>query len=144
MNLNYPALKLLYISILIVNIKSYVVIPLKSTDDLYFSKLSKKYISINDKDIINEIFHKYIFNVLYTDLIIGEPNQKSTAFILQDNFGFYFYEEFSTKELKELGYDNYLYISEGNMSTYWGPTFETAPFDFVPSNGALTADVSAI
>ena len=107
MNLNYPALKLLYISILIVNIKSYIVIPLKSTDDLYFSKLSKKDITINNKDIINEIFHKYIFNVLYTDLIIGEPNQKSTAFILQDNFGFYFYEEFSTKELKELGYDNY-------------------------------------
>ena len=107
MNLNYPALKLLYISILIVNIKSYIVIPLKSTDDLYFSKLSKKDITINNKDIINEIFHKCIFNVLYTDLIIGEPNQKSTAFILQDNFGFYFYEEFSTKELKELGYDNY-------------------------------------
>ena len=107
MNLNYPALKLLYISILIVNIKSYIVIPLKSTDDLYFSKLSKKNITINNKDIINEIFHKRIFNVLYTDLIIGEPNQKSTAFILQDNFGFYFYEEFSTKELKELRYDNY-------------------------------------
>ena len=107
MNLNNYALRSIYILILIANIKSYIVIPLKSTDDLYFYKLSKKDISISNKNVIHEIFHKYIFNALYTDLTIGEPYQKSTAFIFQDNFGFYFYEEFSTKELKELGVDNY-------------------------------------
>ena len=51
---------LLIISIVIEYGMSYIVIPLKSTDDLYFSKLSKNDISINDKEIINEIFHKSI------------------------------------------------------------------------------------
>jgi hypothetical protein len=108
---------LLIISIVIEYGMSYIVIPLKSTDDLYFSKLSKNDISINDKEIINEIFHKCIYNILYTDLIIGEPNQKATAFIFQENHGFYFYEEFSTKELKELGAINYNYYLKNKSET---------------------------
>ena len=108
---------LLIISIVIEYGMSYIVIPLKSTDDLYFSKLSKNDISINDKEIINEIFNKCIYNILYTDLIIGEPNQKATAFIFQENYGFYFYEEFSTKELKELGSSNYNFYIKNKSET---------------------------
>ena len=108
---------LLIISIVIEYGMSYIVIPLKSTDDLYFSKLSKNDISINDKEIINEIFHKSIYNILYTDLIIGEPNQKATAFIFQENHGFYFYEEFSAKELKELGSSNYNFYVKDKSET---------------------------
>ena len=88
----YFQILLVYISFLILYIKSYIVIPLKSTDDLYFSKLSINDITIDNKEIISEIFQKYINNVLYTDLIISEPNQKVTAFILPEHFGFYFYE----------------------------------------------------
>ena len=88
-------------------IQSYIIIPLHSTSDIYLSQISNEIITINDKEIINKIFSKYINNVLYTDLIIGEPNQKGTAFLSLENFGFSFYEEFSIKELKELGYLNY-------------------------------------
>ena len=107
---------LLYISILIIQSNTYIVIPLKSTDNLYISKLPKT-ISINSKEIINEIFHRYIYNVLYTDLTIGEPNQKATAFIFQDNYGFSFFEEFSMKELEELGYLNYNSYSKNKSKT---------------------------
>ena len=105
---NFFAYLRIYILIIILfSTKSYIVIPLKSTDDLYLSKISKKEISIKDTNIINQIMSKYINNVLYTDLIIGDPNQISTAFISTDNFGFSYYEEFETKELKELGNNNY-------------------------------------
>ena len=105
---NFFAYIRIYILIIILfSTKSYIVIPLKSTDDLYLSKISKKEISIKDTNIINQIMSKYINNVLYTDLIIGDPNQISTAFISTDNFGFSYYEEFETKELKELGNNNY-------------------------------------
>ena len=113
----YFQILLVYISFLILYIKSYIVIPLKSTDDLYFSKLSINDITIDNKEIISEIFQKYINNVLYTDLIISEPNQKVTAFILPENFGFYFYEEYSAKELKELGYINYNSFSRDKSET---------------------------
>ena len=108
---------LIYISILSLTIKSYIIIPLKSTDEIYFQKLSKTSLSINNKEIINEIFLKNLNNVLYTDLIIGEPNQKSTAFISQKDYGFMYYEEYSTKELKELGSSNYNSYSKSNSET---------------------------
>ena len=107
MSFNKLQIIILNISILLVYIKSYIIIPLKSTDDLYFSQLSQTDLSINNKEKINEIFSKYINNVLYTDLVMGEPNQKATAFLSQDDYGFYYYEEFSTKQLKELGSSNY-------------------------------------
>ena len=109
--------------ILFRNTGSYIVIPLKSTYDLYFSKLSKDYISINSSEIINQIYFKYIHNVLYTDLTIGEPNQKATAFISHEKHGFLFYEEFSTEELKELGYTNYNKYSTNESNTI-NPTDE--------------------
>ena len=105
------------------NTASYIVIPLKSTYDLYFSKLSKDYISINSSEIINQIYFKYIHNVLYTDLTIGEPNQKATSFISHEKHGFLFYEEFSTEELKELGYTNYNKYSTNESNTI-NPTDE--------------------
>ena len=108
---------LIYISILSLTIKSYIIIPLKSTDEIYFQKLSKTSLSINNKEIIHEIFLKYLNNVLYTDLIIGEPNQKSTTFISQQDYGFMYYEEYSTKELKELGSSNYNSYSKSNSET---------------------------
>ena len=77
MSFNKLQIIILNISILLVYIKSYIIIPLKSTDDLYFSQLSQTDLSINNKEKINEIFSKYINNVLYTDLVMGEPNQKA-------------------------------------------------------------------
>ena len=108
---------LICISILLVNINSYIIIPLKSTDELYFSKLTKTEITLNDKEKIQEIFLKYINNVLYADLLLGEPNQKAVAFLSKDDYGFSFYEEFSTKELKELGAINYNYYLKNKSET---------------------------
>ena len=108
---------LVCVSIFFSTINSYIIIPLKSTDELYFSKISKTSISINDKEIIHEIFLKYLNNVLYTDLIIGKPNQKSTTFISQQDYGFTYYEEYSTKELKELGSSNYNSYSKNKSET---------------------------
>ena len=108
---------LIYISIFKVYINSYVIIPLKSTDELYFSKLLKTEISINDKEKIKEIFLKYINNVLYADFLLGEPNQKAVAFLSQGDYGFSFYEEFSTKELKELGSVNYNFYLKNKSKT---------------------------
>ena len=88
---------LICISILLVNINSYIIIPLKSTDELYFSKLTKTEITLNDKEKIQEIFLKYINNVLYADLLLGEPNQKAVAFLSKDDYGFSFYEDFQLK-----------------------------------------------
>ena len=107
MSFNNLPIILIYISIFLTYINTYIIIPLKSTDELYFSALSESELSINNNEKISEIFSKYINNVLYTDLVVGEPNQKATAFLSQDEYGFNFYEEFSTKELKELGSKNY-------------------------------------
>ena len=117
MVLNNYQIFLIYIVILKAFIKSYIVIPLKSTDELYFSKLSKALISINDQEKITKILQKYINNVLYTDLLIGEPNQKAIGFISQNDYGFNFYEEFSTKELMELGSNNYNFYLKANSKT---------------------------
>ena len=107
MSFNNLIIILIYISIFLTYINTYIIIPLKSTDELYFSALSESELSINNNEKNSEIFSKYINNVLYTDLVVGEPNQKATAFLSQDEYGFNFYEEFSTKELKELGSKNY-------------------------------------
>ena len=123
MSFNKLQIIILNISILLVYIKSYIIIPLKSTDDLYFSQLSQTDLSINNKEKINEIFSKYINNVLYTDLVMGEPNQKATAFLSQDDYGFYYYEEFSTKQLKELGSSNYNFYLK-SLSKTISPTDE--------------------
>ena len=87
-------------------VELYIVIPLKSTDNLYFSK-KNKYITINDIDSISKLFTKLVNNTLYTDLIVGEPKQEATAFLSTEEYGFTFYEEFSTKELKELDINKY-------------------------------------
>ena len=97
-------------------VELYIVIPLKSTDNLYFSKKSK-YITIDDIDSINKLFAKLVNNTLYTDLIVGEPKQEATAFLTTEEYGFYFYEEYSTKELKELDINNYnVYLKNNSES----------------------------
>ena len=117
--MSFDKLQIIFIYILFIfqTIKSYIIIPLKSTDELYISKLSKTSISINDKEIIHEIFLKYVNNVLYTDLLIGEPNQKSTSFLSLKEHAFTYYEEYSTKELTELGCSNYNYYSKDKSKT---------------------------
>ena len=107
MSFNHFQIILIYSSFLFLQINSYIIVPLKSTDELYFSKLSKTDLTINNKEKIHEIFLKYLNNVLFTDLLIGEPEQKATSFISQGEHGFMFYEEYSTKELKEIGFQNY-------------------------------------
>ena len=114
---------LIYILFLIAYVKPFIIIPLKSTDELYFTQLSKAELLINNKEIINKIFLKYINNVLYTDLYLGEPNQKAIAFLSHNDYGFCFYEEYSTKELIELGANNYNFYSK-NKSTTIIPTDE--------------------
>ena len=130
MSFNKFQIILIYVLFLFSNINPYIIIPLKSTDELYFSKLSKTSISINDKEIIHEIFLKYLNNVLYTNLIIGEHNQKSTTFISQEDYGFMYYEEFSTKEHKELGSSNYNSYSKNNSDTITQTVYINMNTDF--------------
>ena len=106
MILKYFNYFLLYLFLQIKVVELYIVIPLKSTDNLYFSKKSK-YITIDDIYSISKLFTKLLNNTLYTDLIVGEPKQEATAFLTTEEYGFTFYEEYSTKELKELDINNY-------------------------------------
>ena len=117
MSFNHFQIILIYSSFLFLQINSYIIVPLKSTDELYFSKLSKTDLTINNKEKIHEIFLKYLNNVLFTDLLIGEPEQKATSFISQGEHGFMFYEEYSTKELKEIGFQNYNSYSKNKSKT---------------------------
>ena len=107
---------LLFIFLIDEFVESYIVFPLKSTDSIYFSNLNN-YITINDNKTIMELFSKWVNNNLYTDLIIGEPNQIATAFLSTEEYGFTFYEEFSTKELKELRANEYKEYSINNSKT---------------------------
>ena len=117
MSFNHFQIILIYSSFLFLQINSYIIVPLKSTDELYFSKLSQKDLTINNKEKIHEIFLKYLNNVLFSDLLIGEPEQKATSFISQGEHGFMFYEEYSTKELKEIGFQNYNSYSKNKSKT---------------------------
>ena len=107
---------LFFLIIRLTIVELYIVIPLKSTDTKYFSNI-KKHITINDKIIISEIFSKWINNTLYTNLIIGEPYQKATAFLSTEEYGFTFYEEYSTKELTELNLNEYNQYLKNNSKS---------------------------
>ena len=117
MSLKKLQIILIYFTFLFLKIKSYIILPFKSTDEIYFSQLSKNEISINNKEIIKQIFLKHLNNVLYTDLLIGEPIQKATTFLSQEDYGFNFYEEHSIKELTELGSQNYFYFSKNKSKS---------------------------
>ena len=67
MNLNYPALKLLYISILIVNIKSYIVIPLKSTMIYIFLNYQKMTFPLMTKKLLMKYFIN-LYIIYYTQI----------------------------------------------------------------------------
>ena len=97
---------LLFFVIKIQIVELYIVIPLKSTDNSYSSEIND-YMTINNNKLISNIFSKWVHNYLYTDLIIGEPNQKATAFLSTEEYDFIFYEEYSTNELKELNINHY-------------------------------------
>ena len=107
---------LLFILLKIEIINSYIVIPLKCTNTLFFSNLNE-YIYINNNNSISEIFTKWVNNTLFTDLIVGDPHQISTSFLSTEEYGFTFYEEFSTKELRELNIKEYNeYTKENSQS----------------------------
>ena len=112
----FKQILLLYIFLIDRFVESYIVIPLKSTDYIYFSNRNN-YITINNNKAISEIFAKWVNNNLYADLIIGEPNQISTAFLSTEEYGFTYYEEFSTKELKELNVNEYKEYLINNSET---------------------------
>ena len=121
MLLKYFNYFLLYLFLQIKVVELHIVIPLKSTDNLYFSKKSK-YITIDDIYSISKLFEKLVNNTLYTDLIVGEPKQEATAFLTTEEYGFTFYEEYSTKELKELDIN------------YYNEYFRNKSESIVPSN----------
>ena len=94
----------------------YIVIPLKSTNTLFFSNFNKG-ITINNNNSISEIYTKWVNNTLFADLLVGEPNQLATSFLSTEEYGFTFYEEFSTNELKQLNVKEYNeYIKENSNS----------------------------
>ena len=107
---------LIYILIKIRIVELYIVIPLKSTDTIYSSK-NNEYITINNNKSISQIFSKWTNNYLFTDLIIGEPNQKATAFLSTEDYDFIYYEEYSTNELKELNVNYYNEYSKNNSKS---------------------------
>ena len=107
MIVNYFNHLLIYLIISLEIVELYIVFPLKSTNTLFLSKIKNEKLTINNKEIIHEIFSKWINITLYIDLLVGDPYQKATTFLSTEEVGFTYYEEFSLKELKELNINDY-------------------------------------